>query len=237
MVGRVHVGGRPAAYRDGAGACLSLRTVPTMDPWQITLEARRSLVATFEGVEGDQWEVESLCDGWTIRQVLAHLILAARPPARRYVAALLKARGDFDRANHRLAVTDGRRPPAELVSEYRAVVEHRFSPPGWPEAAPLGDVLLHSLDVRIPLGVEVAVPPEYYEPVLDLLFTRIGRSFASAGRPPVRWVAEDHPWSHADGPEVRGTMEDLALTAAGRRARIGALQGDGVAALQAWGRQ
>lgn len=209
-----------------------------MDMWEMTLDARRSLIATFEEINGDQWEVDSLCDGWTVRDVLAHLILAARPPARRYVRAVLKARGSFDRANHQLAVEDGCRPAAELLSQYRKVADHRFARPGWPEAAPLSDVLLHSLDVRIPLDVKATVPPGYYEPVLQLLFTRVGRSFTRPGRPEIRWVATDRSWSHGDaGLEVRGTMENLALTAAGRRARIADLDGDGVAVLEAWSRQ
>lgn len=205
--------------------------------WQSTLDARHSLISTFEEIEGDQWKVESLCNGWTVQHVLAHLILAARPPARRYVPAVLKARGSFDRANQKLAVEDGRRPPAELLSQYREVADHRFAPPGWPEAAPLSDILLHSLDVRIPLDVETTVPPDHYQPVLRLLFRRVGRSFTSPNRPQVRWVATDHSWSQGEGPEVRGTMESLALTAAGRRECIAGLEGDGVKAVEAWSRQ
>lgn len=209
-----------------------------MDMRERTFKARQSLIATFEEIEGDRWEVESLCGGWTVRHVLAHLILAARPPVRRYVRAVLKARGRFDQANHLLAVDDGCRPTAELLSQYRKVADHWFARPGWPEAAPFSDVLLHSLDVRIPLDVKVTVPPDDYEPVLRLLFRRVGRSFTSPGRPAIRWAATDHGWSHGDeGLEVRGTMENLALTAAGRRARIAELDGDGVVALEAWSHQ
>lgn len=205
-----------------------------MELWPITIDARQSLISTLDTLEEEQWEVESLCQGWTIRDVLAHLILAARPPVRRYVPAVLKALGNFDRANHRLAVIEGGRPPSELLSRYRNVAEHRFAPPGWPETAPLSDILLHSLDVRIPLGVEAVVSPEHYEPVLRLLFKRVGRSFTTGDRPEVRWVATDHSWSHGSGREVRGAMEDLALTAAGRPARVTSLRGDGVQAIAAW---
>lgn len=126
-------------------------------------------------------------------------------------------------------------PPDELLSCYRSIAKHRFAPPGWPAAAPLSDILLHSLDVRIPLGVENDdVPPEHYEPVLQLLFKRVGRSFTTGDRPEVRWVAEDHAWSHGSGREVRGAMEDLALTAAGRPGRLTRLRGDGVEAIAAW---
>lgn len=205
-----------------------------MDLWPMTLQARHSLLSTFEDLEDDQWQVRSLCRGWTIRQMLAHLILAARPPARRYIAAVVSARGNFDKANHSLAVVDADRPASELLSDYRGVIGHRFSPPGWPEAAPLSDILLHSLDVRLPLGLETEQPADHYEPVLDLLFSRVGRSFTSKGRPTVRWAATDYAWSHGKGPDVRGTMADLALTAAGRAARLNHLNGHGAAIIRAW---
>ena len=205
-----------------------------MDLWPLTINARESLISTLDGIEEDRWDVPSLCDGWTIRDVLAHLILAARPPAKRYGVAVLKARGDFGKANYVLAVTDGLQRPDQLLARYRTAARHRFSPPGWPAAAPLSDILLHSLDVRIPLGIECNVPPDHYEPVLDLLFRSIGRTFTSNGRPKLRWVASDHDWSHGSGAEVRGTMEDLALTAAGRRARVDHLQGPGLAELRGW---
>ncbi len=99
-----------------------------MDLWPITIGARRSLLSTFEELDDGDWEMPSLCGEWTIRQVLAHLVLAARPPARRYIAAVTRARGDFDRANHALAVLDASRPTGELLHAYRGVVDYRFSP-------------------------------------------------------------------------------------------------------------
>ena len=205
-----------------------------MDQWSIIIAARRSLLETFEELDDDEWRIRSLSEGWTIRQLLAHLILAARPPARRYVAAIARARGNFDRANHALAVADAQQPLDELLSGYRAVVEHRFSPPGWPSAAPLSDILIHSLDVRIPLGLGASQPSEAYESVIEFLISRAGRVFSPKSRPDVRWVATDVDWSAGEGPDVYGAIADLALTAAGRAARIGRLTGDGVPQLQGW---
>ena len=205
-----------------------------MDLWPTTIDARRGLLATFEQLDGDQWEVPSLSEGWTVREVLAHLILAARPPTRRYAVGLVRARGNFDEVNRRLAVDDARRPVDELLSEYRTVIEHRFSPPGWPDEAPLGDILLHGLDVRIPLGLPTAQPAADYLPVMGLLLSRAGRAFAGTGRPTVRWVATDHDWSQGQGREVTGMLEDLTLTAGGRSARVGQLEGDGVPSIRTW---
>lgn len=205
-----------------------------MNVWPITVAARRSLLSVFEQLDDDQWEVRSLCEGWTIREVLAHLTLAARPPAGRYLAALARAKGSFDKANHTLAITDARQPVSKLLTDYRSVIDHRFSPPGWPQAAPLGDILLHSLDVRLPLGLATDQPPEHYEPVLDLLLSRTGRSFTKAGRPDVGWTATDGDWSHGVGPVVRGTIADIALTTAGRVARLDRLTGEGVSVVRDW---
>lgn len=204
------------------------------DLWPTTVAARRSLLSTFQDLDDEQWAVPSLCDGWTIRELLAHLILAAKPPMRRYAGAVVRARGSFDRANRALAVADGQRPAADLLASYRALVDHRFAPPGWPAAAPYSDILLHTLDARIPLGLPTDRPPADHLPVMDLLFGVAGRSFGSTSRPDVRWVATDLDWSRGDGPEVHGSMADLTLTAAGRAARLDALDGPGVDALRTW---
>lgn len=192
------------------------------------------MLATFESLDDEQWEVPSLCGGWDVREVLAHLVLAAHPPVRRYAVALVRARGSFDRANHELAVTDAELPTDELLARYRTAMEHRFAPPGWPPAAPLADVLIHALDVRIPLGLPTERPAERYEPVMRLLTSPAGKAFAPGGRPGVRWEATDHGWSDGDGPVVRGAMADLALTASGRAAGLDALDGPGVADLRTW---
>lgn len=205
-----------------------------MDLWAVTVEARRSILSTFEQLDDEQLNVPSLSEGWTVKEVLAHLVLAARPPARRYVAAVARARGNFDQANHALAVADADQSVSTLIADYSAVLDSRFAPPGWPVAAPLSDIVLHSLDVRVPLGLSTDRPAEHYEPVMGLLFSRIGRSFTHKGRPSVSWVADDHDWISGTGAEVRGAMADLALAAAGRSARIDRLHGDGLPAIRSW---
>jgi len=205
-----------------------------VDLWPITIAARQSLLSTMKELDDDQWTTRSLCDGWTIRDVLAHLILAARPPLRRYVGAVMRARGNFDRANDALTATDAQQPIDKLLADFARVVDHRFNPPGWPAAAPLSDVMLHSLDVRVPLGLDSVHPAEQYEPVIAHLFSRAGRSFARPGRPSLRWIATDHEWSVGDGASVSGDMADLALAASGRGARLGHLTGSGVDELVRW---
>lgn len=167
--------------------------------------------------------------------MLGHLVVAADPPAARLLVELVKARGSFDTANDRLARAEAERPTAELLERYRERVGARKTPPGFGTEAPLTDVIVHSHDIAIPLGLPSERPPERYAPGLDLLLgARGARVFVPAARPHLRWVATDHAYARGAGDEVHGTMADLALTASGRRARLAALTGPGAPALQAW---
>jgi uncharacterized protein (TIGR03083 family) len=45
------------------------------DVWTAIDDQRRALVRLFEDLSEKEWRQPSLCDGWTIRQVAAHLAL------------------------------------------------------------------------------------------------------------------------------------------------------------------
>jgi uncharacterized protein (TIGR03083 family) len=209
--------------------------VSVVDVWAVIAEERTSLADTFDGLTGDQWDVPSLCGHWTVRQVLGHLVIATDPPGRRFAVEVVKAFGSFDKANDRLALEQAERPAAELIADLRAQVPRRFTPPGLGPEAPLHDILLHSLDVRIPLGLPTERPAEHYAPALDIVFSAIGmRTLVPKRRPKLRWTATDHSWTHGEGDEVQGGMADLALSASGRAARVDAITGPGQPALAAW---
>jgi uncharacterized protein (TIGR03083 family) len=205
-----------------------------VDIWGVIAEERLSLIDTFEGLTPEQWDTPSLCGHWTVRQVLGHLVVATDPPLGRFALEVAKARGSFDKANDRMALEAAERPIPDLIADLRRQVPKRFSPPGLGSAAPLDDILLHSLDVRIPLGLPTTTPAERYEPALDLVFGRGSRTLVPKGRPALRWAATDHPWSHGAGEEVEGTMADLALAASGRDARVDALTSAGQSAMARW---
>jgi uncharacterized protein (TIGR03083 family) len=203
--------------------------------WDDVITERRATLDTFESLVDEQWAVPSLCEGWTVRDVLAHLVLAADPRMRHWGMPILRAGGSFDKANDRLTRAEATRPVPELLRRYRERHQLSFRPPFLPLAAPMSDAMLHGLDVRIPLGVGTDRPPERWVEPLGLIFSRLGTlGFVPRGLPKLRWIATDHQWSHGDGPEVRGRMADLALTASGRRARVEHLEGPGQPAVARW---
>ena len=93
---------------------------------------------------------------------------------------------------------------------------------------------MHSLDVRVPLGLDEPRPPERYGPALDIMLRKLPISFLPRGRPRVRWIATDHDWTGGSGPEVRGRIADLLLAVGGRGARVDALTGPGQPLVAAW---
>lgn len=208
-----------------------------LEHWATIADERRALADDLEALSDEQWEVTSLCGGWTVRQVAGHLVVQHKTSVPKFVLEAVRAGGSFDRANARLAVREGAQPTGELVADLRRFAERRFSPPGFGSEAPLTDILIHGRDIRLPLALPESRPLEPYRAVLDLLVSPRARlGFVPRTLPALRLEATDLDWSHGEGDTVRGSAADLALTLTGRPARIDALSGEGRAALWAWTR-
>lgn len=201
-----------------------------MEHWEAIAQQRHLLAGQLEVLTHDQWIVPSLCGEWTVKEVAAHLVVPYRISTLAFVAEMARNRGNFDRANARLASREARRPVGDIVADLRAFADGRFTPPGFGSEAPLTDVLIHAQDIRIPLGLETLGPVEPWRVALDLMMTRRARrGFVSREIPAVRLVATDIDWSHGTGDEVRGPAPALALTIAGRSALAAELEGEGAA--------
>ncbi|MSX07682.1 MAG: maleylpyruvate isomerase family mycothiol-dependent enzyme, partial [Actinobacteria bacterium] len=64
-----------------------------------TSDERRSLARTFDTLTPEQWDTQSLCDAWTVRDVAAHLVVPLIVPLWQFGLAMVRTRGNFDRAN------------------------------------------------------------------------------------------------------------------------------------------
>ena len=92
--------------------------------WEVIGDQRRALADLLAGLAADEWEQASLCDGWRVRDVAAHVVLGAHPPGvASLVAQGVRARGNFHRLNHDIAVRYARRPDADLAGELRRYFE------------------------------------------------------------------------------------------------------------------
>lgn len=206
-----------------------------MDFFPVIAAERRAVADMLDGLSLQQWETHSLCAGWTVRHVAAHLSVVLTHGYGTFLAAAIRAGGNLDRANRLVAGREATRPVTDIVGDLRANADSRFTPPTFGSEAPLTEVLLHGEDMRVPLGIGDGLPAERWHGALDFLTSPKGRrGFAARGVPALRYVATDTEWAHGSGDEVRGPAAALALTISGRPARLGELSGPGLAAVRAW---
>jgi uncharacterized protein (TIGR03083 family) len=194
------------------------------------VEAERlALADLLDGFARGDWDVDSLCAGWTVRDVVAHLTLTTRLSRRAAILGVLRARGDVNRMIHDSARRRAAEfSPAELVTQLRATAGSGRRPLGTQPPDPLVDVLVHGQDIARPLGRTREMAPERVRPALEHVwgssFYRAPRRFAG-----LRLIATDLAWAAGEGPEVRGPGGELLLLLTGRRAALDGLGGPGVA--------
>src|SRR3712207_1464821 len=95
----------------------------------ITAE-RQAFGDVLEGLSAADWNAPSLCSGWRVREVVAHMTMPFRYPAPRFLAELVRSRGNFPRMADRVARRDAEAPIGTLLSWWRTNVEHPWKPPG-----------------------------------------------------------------------------------------------------------
>lgn len=201
------------------------------------LATRNRLLAAemFAGLTEEQWATPSLCAGWTVREVCAHLV----PPEGGFkllslVGMVIRFRGDLERMVDVTAREEARRPTSELVAALRDRAGERLKAPVVGPHGPMVDTAIHLRDAARPLGLDTGPPPEDWRPVLDFLLTGPAeRGFVGTGRTAgLRLEATELDWSRGEGDLVRGPAEALALGIAGRPAAYGDLEGPGVDVLR-----
>lgn len=204
------------------------------DVFTMIADERRLTADLLDSLTDDQWNTDSLCAGWRVREVAAHLLMPFSLSIPKMMLKLVKSRFDLDVVSDRWA-RDEQRSNADLAAALRTNAEHRFTPPGFGPEAPLTDIVVHTQDICRPLGVERAVPAERARVVLDFVVSRKAtRGFIPNGLTEgLRFDAVDIGWQHGDGALVSGSGCELILTISGRPGVGADLTGDGVDTLRA----
>lgn len=197
-----------------------------MDVRTLAEQERRDLADLTATLTSEQWDAPSLCEGWRVRDVVAHVVsyeglsggqLLRRFAQGRFLPARINAVGI---AQHRAAT------PEELVALLRRHLAPSGLTGGFGGRVGLVDALIHHQDVRRPLGLPREVPAERLRVALPFALTA----------PPVRglWhirgvrlVAAALDWSSGRGPEARGPAEAVLMCLAGRRGAARDLTGPG----------
>lgn len=145
------------------------------------------------------WDAPSLCQGWRVRHVVAHVTMPVRLTPERFGAEIAAAGGDFGVLSDTVAARDAALPTDELLEQLRSPELHAWEPPGGGAAGALSHSVIHSLDVTLALGEPTVAPDAAVRDVTDQL------------------VASDGAWF---GVDLTGPRPDEAATDAGERVAL-----------------
>lgn len=181
---------------------------------------RRQLADTLDALPDAMWEAPTLCDEWAVRNVVAHLVMPFRYSVPRFILGVLAERGNFTRFSNKVAQRDGRLPAEQLVTTLRANADTPYRPPGGGFAGALTDLVVHSLDICRPLGIDANLDPAAASAVLTHLTTDRSLAHFDLDLQGLRLEARDIEWTHGRGTVVAAPAEDLILALAKRRGPI-----------------
>lgn len=202
------------------------------DMWATIADERGALADDLAGVSGDRWATQSLCPDWTVHDALAHMTSTAHVTPGAFFLGLVGSGFNFEKFSRKGIERWRGDSPAQTLQNFREVQHSRQHPPG-PSTTWLGETIVHAEDIRRPLGIRHAYPPDALRQVLD--FYKGSNALIGTKRriDGVTLRATDTDWEHGSGPEARGPMLSLLLAGTGRRAALDDLAGEGVTVLAA----
>lgn len=205
---------------------MSVPTKPTDEQVDEAIRAeRRALADLLTGLSLQEWDSPTLCVGWRVREVVAHITMAYRYSLPRVLAGVVRARGNFNRMADRAARRDAAAlTPEQLRTCVAENIEHPWKPPGGGRLGALSHDTIHGLDITEGLGTGRSVPVERIAMVLGGIRPDQLRYFG-VDLDGVRLVASDLDWGLGTGSEVTGRAQDLLLVICGRGAAPGRLDG------------
>ena len=186
----------------------------TDEIWRRVDEQRIGLAGLLEGLTAEQWTAPSLCDGWQVRDVAAHLTHSHMHPVRAIVEAA-RSGFRFDSMIQRLGREDPR-SQAEIAIALRGMAGSRKRVPGTSVQQPLIELLVHGQDITVPLGIDWPMPLDAAREAAQKLS---GMTFPLNGQrrlAGVRLVATDAEFAAGEGREVRVPIGDIVMILAGR---------------------
>jgi uncharacterized protein (TIGR03083 family) len=201
--------------------------------WHAIRAQRVAVADLLESLDAGEWSRPSLCQGWTVQDVAAHLTLQ-QLGLLEGLAMFARTPGGMNRVIREAARREAARTPREdIVAGIRASADSRRHNVGVTFQETLIDALVHSQDIARPLGRTLPLPPEGALIAARRVWSK-GWPFHPRRRlAGLRLVAADTDWAAGEGPEIRGMTADLLLVLTGRGAvALDDLEGDGVPELR-----
>ena len=190
--------------------------------WGHIHHERTALARTLRTLTADQWEHDSLCEGWTVKDVAAHVISTPQLGFTGTMGVFLRnlGRGYNTMVYRETKRVSARKTTDEVVHDFETYATSRKKVATTTTVEPLIDALVHHQDIVRPLGLRHDMDPEAAAVAADrvrLLSPLMGtRRLVRT----VRMVATDIDWDRGKGRVVEGPMQELLMLCAGRPADL-----------------
>lgn len=195
-------------------------------------EERRRISALISDLDPRQLATPSLCAGWDVKTVAAHLVSVLADSFWRFQRMAVRC-GGIDNAIDALARERAALPAQQIAAALRERADHRLSPPITGPRSGLTDVLVHGADIMVPLDLRFNPDPRRVALALDFLTGRWPLGFVPRGRlRGISLFASDIDRSWGKGAEIHGPAAALMIAACGRTALFHTLDGPGVPILE-----
>ena len=194
-------------------------------------EERADLLALLRQLTPAQWDAQSLCSRWRVRDVATHIVSYDELSTAATVSTFLRGGlrtgrvNDVALARYQGLDTDG---IIALVARHQ---RPRGLPSGFKGGIALTDGTIHHQDIR--RALELPRPIREHQLVAVLTFSLGAPTLPSKGNAKgLKLLATDVDWTAGAGPEVTGPGEALLMAAAGRPCALDELTGDGLSTLR-----
>ena len=131
-------------------------------------DERRRIANLLDGLDDAQLATPSLCAGWDVKTVAAHVVSTVTDGTPAFLMLALHRRS-MARAIDELARRGAQRAAADIATSLRGCADRRISPALFGPVDPLADVLVHSGDIRIPLRLPFAPDPQLAALAMEFL--------------------------------------------------------------------
>jgi uncharacterized protein (TIGR03083 family) len=205
-----------------------------MDTWTKIKEGREALGDYLGALSDDDWKRPSLCAGWTVKDVAAHMLVIPTMSKGKVFLSFLGSRFNLDKMNAKLVKQlSAELSPAQIAAKTSSSAGSKGMPPGLKLHGVLTELAVHASDLAEGVGKPFELPAATYVEALDYL-KNVQPVFKAKDRVAgLTLRATDTEWSTGSGPAVEGPVQQLLLALAGRPAAFDRLSGDGVATMRA----
>ncbi|WP_425551901.1 maleylpyruvate isomerase family mycothiol-dependent enzyme [Fodinicola feengrottensis] len=173
-----------------------------------------------------QWLTPSLCAGWRVRDVVAHMFSYEELGTGRLIGRFVTGGILPSKVNAAGVAAYADYSTDALVALVKDHLHPRGLTAGFGGRIALTDGVIHHQDIRRPLGIPRDIPAERMHAVLP--FGRTAPTIGAAKRiRGLTLVASDLDWVAGTGPAVEGPAEALLMAMAGRHGIVKELSGPG----------